>query len=566
MQKTKIAIFDLTGCDGCEFNLFSLNEILLDVFQKFEIVNWRLLKENDKKEADFDIAFIEGAVTTKSQIKLLKQIRETSQIVIAMGACAISGNIFAELSPIQRKKLAQKVYNKDYKLKAKFLHPVEKYIKVDEKIEGCPANTDQFKKLLKTIGNKKVISKIKTVALPDFIAKIEGHGVLRINFKEKDVRFDVEESERLVEGLLLEKNYIQAPFITSRICGICPTAHNLCSLSAIENAFSIKTSNETIILRQLLSAAQTIKSHLLHLFFLALPDYVGLKSSTELSKKYPAEFHLMLNIKKTADDLLIAIGGTSAFPTNTTVGGFIKAPEIKKLLAISTEMSNVVDEAQDLISLFDNIETPTLNVNTKLATITPVGKSYPFYPGVFTQTIKEVIKPHSTAKLGLLGGKIIKTGSLARLSHYSDNLAPLANKAFKNIDLNLKNPFNNNTAQAIEILHLLENSMTLIDKLINKSLNKSAVPVKQKLPKKITSGQAAVEAPRGILIHKIKISPQGTILSYNITPPTQINLASLEKEAKKLVKQQKHLSQKEAKKQIQELIRAFDPCITCAVH
>jgi coenzyme F420-reducing hydrogenase alpha subunit len=337
-------------------------------------------------------------------------------------------------------------------------------------------------------------------------------------------------------------------------------------LSAIENAFSIQVSQETIILRQLLSAAQTIKSHMLHLFFLALPDYAGLKSSIELSTKYPAEFHSMLNVKKVADELLTVIGGTSAFPTDTTVGGFIKPVDIKQLLAISTEISNVIDEAQDFISLFNDIKTPDLNVNTKLATITPRTKSYPFYLGTFTQTIKEVVQAHSTAKLGLLGNKVIKTGALARLNYYSDNLAIRAKKAFKNINLDLKNPFNNNTAQTVEILHLLENSMALIYKLINKNLKNSVVVTEQKLPRKIVSGQAALEAPRGILIHKVKISPQGTILSYNITPPTQINLASLEKEAQKLIKQQKNLSQEEVKKQIQELIRAFDPCITCAVH
>jgi coenzyme F420-reducing hydrogenase gamma subunit len=109
--KTKIAIFDLTGCEGCEFHLLSLDELLLDFFQDFEIVNWRLLSE--KERADFDIAFIEGAVTTKTQAKLLKKIRETSKIVVALGTCAISGNIF-KIPPEKRKELAKKIYRRDY--------------------------------------------------------------------------------------------------------------------------------------------------------------------------------------------------------------------------------------------------------------------------------------------------------------------------------------------------------------------------------------------------------------------------------------------------------------------
>ena len=204
MAKTKIAIFGLTGCEGCEFHLLSLDELLLDFFQDFEITNWRLLSK--KERADFDVAFIEGAVTTKEQIKLLKDIRETSKIVVVLGACAISGNVFAQLTPEQRKKLAPKIYDKNYKLKAEFLAPVEKFIKVDEKIPGCPPDIEVFKRILEKLKTRKIVSKIKKVAPPDFTEGIEGHGVLKINLKKREAKFVVEESERLVEGLLLGKD------------------------------------------------------------------------------------------------------------------------------------------------------------------------------------------------------------------------------------------------------------------------------------------------------------------------------------------------------------------------
>ena len=78
---------------------------------------------------------------------------------------------------------------------------------------------------------------------------------------------------------------------------------------------------------------------------------------------------------------------------------------------------------------------------------------------------------------------------------------------------------------------------------------------------------AYIEAPRGILFHSVKIGADGKITDYNIIPPTQINLASLEKEADELMrKNKKKISSSELKKQIEQLIRAFDPCITCAVH
>lgn len=565
MAKTKIAIFDLTGCEGCEFHLLSLDELLLDFFQDFEITNWRLLSERER--ADFDIAFIEGAVTTKEQIELLKDIRETSKIVITLGTCAISGNVFSQLTPAKRKKLVPKIYNKNYKLKAEFLAPVEKFIKVDEKIPGCPPDIEVFKKTLDKLRKKEIVSKIKEVIPPDFIEGIEGHGVLKINFKEKRAEFEVQESERLVEGLLLNKNFQLAPFIVSRICGICPVAHNLCSLEVLENALKIKLSREVIILRKILLLGQIIKSHLLHLFFLVLPDYAGVKSSIELSKKYPAEFHLMLNLKRVADEILKTIGGTPTFPSNTNLGGFKNPPKIDDLLIIRDSIFEVVDEAQDLIKLFAFLETPILKVKSVFAHTAPAENSYPLYPGSFPQAIKEIVKKTSTAKLGVLkGGKVIKVGALARLRHFSKALRPKAKEALKQFPPDFNNPFHNNLAQAIEILHFLEETINLIEEISEKDLKKSKGIEKVNFPSKTLSGDACLEAPRGILFHQVKIDSQGKIIDYNIISQTQINLASLEKEAQELVRKREKAPSPQIKREVEQLIRAFDPCITCAVH
>ncbi len=565
MSKTKIAIFDLTGCDGCEFSLFSLDELLMDFFQDFEIVNWRLLSE--KKRADFDVAFIEGAVTTKEQIKLLKQIRQTSKIVIALGACAVSGNIFAQIPKEKRKQIAEKIYGKNYKIKAEFLKPVEEFIKVDEKILGCAPDINSFKKVVEKLKERKILSPAKKVSPPDYTAKIEGHGILKINFKEKRAEFEIEESERLVEGLLLGRDFLQAPYIASRICGICPVAHNICSFSAIENALSINISKETLLLRRMLLAGQTIKSHLLHLFFLVLPDLAKIKSSIKLSKKYPAEFHLMLNIKKVADKILQEVGESPTFPSNTILGGFKNPPLQDNLFALRDSIYEVIDEAHDLINIFSKFKTPELSSETKLICIEPQDNSYPSYPGRFTQEIQEVVKRGSTAKKAFLkNGEIIKSGALARLNYFSKNLRPAAKKTFLNLNLNLKNPFHNNTAQAIEILHLLEETINIIEKLSKNDLNNSKGIEKIELPARKISGSACLEAPRGILFHSVRINPQGKITDYNIIPPTQINLASLEKEASELIRKRKKISRAKIENELERLIRAFDPCITCAVH
>jgi len=565
MPKTKIAIFDLTGCDGCEFNLFSLDELLMDFFQDFEIVNWRLLSEKEK--ADFDVAFVEGAVTTKEQIGLLKRIRRTSKIVIALGACAVSGNVFAQIPEEKRMQIAEKIYGKNYRIKAKFLKPVENFIKVDEKILGCPPDINSFKEAVKKLKEIKILSPAKKVNPPDFTAKIEGHGTLKINFEEKKAKFQVEESERLIEGLLLGRNFLQAPFITSRICGICPVAHNICSFAAIENALSIKVSYGTILLRRMLLSGQIIKSHLLHLFFFVLPDLAEIKSSIELSKKYPAEFHLMLNIKRATDKILREIGGSPTFPSNTILAGFKNPPPLDKLFAVRDSIYEVIDEAEDLIKLFSKFTNPELISAAKLICLNSFGDFYPIYPGEFTEEIQEIIKRDSTAKRAFLkNSEIIKTGALSRLNYSSEKLKPKAKKTFLNSGINPKNPFHNNMAQAIEILHFLEETADLIGELSEKNLSNAKGIEKIKLPLSSVSGTACIEAPRGILFHSVKIDPQGKITDYNIIPPTQINLASLEKEINELIKKNKKNSLAQMKKEIERLIRAFDPCITCAVH
>jgi coenzyme F420-reducing hydrogenase alpha subunit len=437
---------------------------------------------------------------------------------------------------------------------------------LDEKIPGCPPDIKLFKKVLEKLKKEKIVSKIKKVTPPDFTAKIEGHGTLKINFKEKKVKFEAEESERLVEGLVLNKNFQLAPFITSRICGICPIAHNICSISAIEDALKIKPKPEVIILRKILLASQIIKSHLLHLFFLVLPDYGKVRGTIELSKKYPAEFHLMLNIKRIADKILKIIGGSQAFPNNTKIAGFKRPIKKEELLEIREEIFDVFDEAEDLIKLFSSFQTPKISVQTTFLAISSKEPEYPFYPGNLSLKIKEIVEKENPAKLGVLRrGEIAKVGALARLSHHSKYLNPKAKKIFKKTKIDFQNPFHNNLAQAIEILHFLEETVNLIEKIKNENLENLATQENIKI-KKPSQGKAVLEAPRGILIHQLKIDSRGKIKDYNIIPPTQINLVSLEKEANELIKTMSRKPVEKQKREIEKLIRAFDPCITCAVH
>ena len=119
------------------------------------------------------------------------------------------------------------------------------------------------------------------------IAKMEGHTGFMASVIKGDVKsakLQVQEGIRLIEGILIGREYKDMPLIAQRICGICPVVHNLTSIKALENAMNVSVSVETEKLRALLEHAQIIHSHALHLFFLSLADLLDMDTDIELIK------------------------------------------------------------------------------------------------------------------------------------------------------------------------------------------------------------------------------------------------------------------------------------------
>ncbi len=577
----KIGIFDLTDCEGCETQFLALKEKLIDLFQDFDISSWRLLK-TEKANGVFDIAIIEGFVSCQKDIDLIKKIRSNSKLVVALGNCAINGNFFKEFDAEKRAFWARKIYSQKYKLKAKFVKPLKDFIKIDLELPGCPASEESIKDFIKNINKIAGISRnnkpIKTKEIhEDYIAKIEGHGELQINFNQNRAKLKIEEGERLLEGLLVGKDYKLAPYMTSRICGICPTAHNFASTKAIEQAFGVKLSAYDINLRKILQHAQIIQSHILHLFFLVLPDYYNSPSGPDLAKKYPSEFHIALNIKRTCDKILTIIGGRPVHPTNVCVGGFNKYPLLDDLVGLRDEIYNSIDEVGDLIQIFEKLNFYKGRFRTNY--VSAIGKNeYDFYavnklaglkedlkPSKYKKHIKEKILAASTTKYALFDDSPFMVGALARINNNNKNLKPLAQKAyFKNEKmLNSYNVFYNNLAQAIEVLNSYEEVSSLLEKVIKEySPNRKA----KKITPRAGEGLGVVEAPRGTLYHYYKFNKLGKITKADIITPTVQNLANLERDCKRLVRATKKMNDVKRKKLIENLVRAYDPCITCSVH
>lgn len=417
--------------------------------------------------------------------------------------------------------------------------------------------------------------------IKEYIAKIEGHGTLSLNFNTSTAKLNIEQGERLIEGIMLDRPYLDAPFITSRICGVCPIAHHTASILALEDAFDIKPDRTSERLRKLMLCAQIIQSHTLHLYFLALSDYLKSDSTFSLAESKPRIFKNALILKKTSDHLADAVAGRNVHPITPTIGGFLAIPSKEKLQKALDECLDAQKTAAQTIELFTTFAYPKLQNQTKYLCLSSATK-YPMISNTieessgeifskknYTKNIIERVIKNSPAKFATYHGKTFMLGALARLSINASHLNPKTKKLYQKSLKTLGqfptyNSFHNNFAQSIEIMHFLEEAIIILKKLIDDKNYRHIAPPKIKAKK--AKGIGIVEAPRGILYHYYEITTTGKIKNCNIITPTAQSLANLESDAKELLLGTKDWTQKERTRLIKMLIRAYDPCITCSVH
>lgn len=153
-DKIKLGIFDMTDCEGCEVVLVSLGKRIVDFFKYVEIIDWRL-GQKMVKDSDFDLAIVEGAPITEDEIEQLKQIREKTKILAALGACAALGGIPAIVTKAERQTMYDTIYGKDYKPKGIDSLPLSAYVKVDFMIHGCPVDGDEVVRILNEVKSGK---------------------------------------------------------------------------------------------------------------------------------------------------------------------------------------------------------------------------------------------------------------------------------------------------------------------------------------------------------------------------------------------------------------------------
>ncbi len=413
------------------------------------------------------------------------------------------------------------------------------------------------------------------------LTRVEGHGNIRIRIKKgkvEEAHWEVVETPRFFEALLVNKKWENAPYVCGRICGICSIGHTLASIRAVENGFAITPSEQTAQLRLLLKHMETLQSHILHLYFLAAPDFLDTGSVLPLVTSHPDVVQRALRLKMLANDVCDVIGGRRLHPTRTVVGGFTMLPEKTELVRIRRRLENSITDLMQTADLFSTLEIPDFSRETEFVSLKGTD-SYPFIGGNLLSSDGVEMKEHeyqrmtneycvaqSTSKWSRLSRESFAVGALARCNNNFRLLHPLAREVAGQLGLAPvnHNPYMNNVAQLVECVHVVKDSISLIENLLGNDWQEP----RQKVEPREGVGVAAVEVPRGILYHSYEFDGNGRILKADCVIPTSQNHANIQDDITALAAQcaKAGKSDREIEKLAEMLVRAYDPCISCSVH
>jgi sulfhydrogenase subunit alpha len=412
------------------------------------------------------------------------------------------------------------------------------------------------------------------------VTRVEGHGNIFVdisNGEMKECRLDIVETPRFFEGMLRGRPYKEASHITSRICGICATGHATASLRASENALGVELSEQTQLLRKLTFHGEILDSHVLHVYMLVAPDFLGVGSVIPLASSHPQVVLRALRMKKLAGDICAVVAGRHTHPIAMTVGGFTHFPTVGELKELRGRLVDSRADVDATVELAAQLSWPKFERDTEYISLHKPDE-YAFIDGEikssdggqlparhYKDVTNEYLVPHSSAKFTRHQRSSYMVGALARFNNNYAQLDPYAKEVAEKLGLKPKvtNPFLNTAAQVVEIAHCTEEAIQVIDQLLVMGIRPekpAAVNLKD------CDGVGVCEVPRGMLIHHYWINADGNLTGANCIIPTNQNLANLEEDMKALVPGILGKPVEAMQLDLEMLVRAYDPCISCSVH
>ena len=411
----------------------------------------------------------------------------------------------------------------------------------------------------------------------DYMARVEGEAALEVEIDGKEIKklvVNVFEPPRFFQGFLVGRKFEEVPDLVSRICGICPVSHQITSIQAIENAMGIIPSQQVKDLRKLFALSQFIQSHTLHIYMLALPDFLGYESVLAMADEYKPVVERALRLKRLGNDLTVTLGGREVHPVTAVINGFTYFPEREKLNDIYARLKLAKADAIETVKLVSGLNFPKFERVCEHVAIQDMSQyavnegrlkstmGLDIEPKDYRKHIKEGHVPPSNALHSHIEGRgSFMAGPLPRLNIKFEQLHPDAKQIAKEVGFKVPNynPFESIIARAIELVHSIDESIEIIEKLVPTDEDRSFAI-------KAGEGYSITEAPRGVLYHKYSVNSQGIIEEADIVTPTAHNVANMEQDLYQFIPEILGFSDDEITLKCEMAIRNYDPCFSCSAH
>jgi coenzyme F420-reducing hydrogenase alpha subunit len=411
------------------------------------------------------------------------------------------------------------------------------------------------------------------------LTRVEGEGSLRLRVRDgvvEEAHLAIFEAPRYFERLVVGRTPDEVIDIVARICGICPVAYQMTAVHAFEALAEVEIEPAVRALRRLLYCGEWIESHALHVYLLHLPDFLGYASALELARDRRATVEAGLALKKIGNQVVELVGGRAIHPVSVRVGGFSKRFRPAEVASLREPLRRAVALAHSTLDLVAGLEPPTFGRDALLVALRHPAE-YPMnagrivsndgldlsaaeWPTTFQES--QVAWSHALQSRDRVGRPYL-LGPAARIALNAERLHPVARRALEATGLAEAirvNPFRSIVARAVELVDATVEALEIVEAY--------APPSAARVAWQPRAGLAAwaTEAPRGLLFHEYELDDAGLVRHARIVPPTSQNQAAIEADLAAFAPRVLELPHAEATLRIEQLVRSYDPCISCATH
>jgi sulfhydrogenase subunit alpha len=343
----------------------------------------------------------------------------------------------------------------------------------------------------------------------------------------------------------------------------------------MEDVCGIEITEPIRMLRRLLYCGEWIESHALHVYMLHAPDFLGYEGAVELARDAPEAVERGLRLKKTGNEVMTLVGGREIHPVNVRVGGFYRAPTRRELRTLVDPLERALDAARETVRWTAGFEFPERPVECELVALAVPGayaiedgrivsdRGLEIAPAEYDEHfVEEHVERSNALHSRRADGSTYLCGPLARYALSGARLAPEALQAAQEVGLErpCRDAFRSIVVRSVELVHACAEALRLIA-----AYEEPDAPAVEVEPVAGT-GYGVSEAPRGLLYHRYRIDGDGTILDAKIVPPTSQNQLAIEEDLRGVVARYADRSDDELRHVLEQAIRNFDPCISCATH